>query len=128
MIGLSNTLLCRVKTVIQAAESEEDQEPQQGPRTRTVFPTRLLPAAIAIWQQEGPLGFYHGLEAQILKTILGAALMLMIKEKTSQATWRVMLMLRKWSLLGKSRLTQLKLAPIVRPVAVAGVAITSQVS
>jgi hypothetical protein len=116
-----------VKTVIQAAESEEDQEPQQqGPKTRKVFPTKLLPAAIAVWQQEGPLGFYHGLEGQILKTILGAALMLMIKEKTSQTTWRVMLMLRKWSLVGKSRLTQLK--PIVSPVAIAGVAITSQVA
>ena len=121
---------CRVKTVIQAAESEEDQETQQeeqGIRTRKVFPTQVLPAAITIWQQEGPFGFYRGLQAQILKTILGAALLLMIKEKTSQVTWQVMDMLRKWSLLGKSKLTQLKLAPIVRPVAVAGVAITSQV-
>lgn len=60
----------RVKTVIQAAEQEEDQELLvQGSRTRKEAPTRLLPAAIAIWQHQGPSGFYQGLQAQILKTI-----------------------------------------------------------
>lgn len=126
---ITKLILCRVKTVIQAAEQEEDQELLvQGSRTRKEAPTRLLPAAIAIWQHQGPSGFYQGLQAQILKTILGAALMLMIKEKASQVTWQFMVLLREWSLRSKLKVQQLKLGSIVRLIAVTGAAFNSQVS
>lgn len=39
-----------------------------------------------IWTAEGLPGFFKGLEAQLLKTVLAAALMLMIKEKVTAGT------------------------------------------
>eukprot|EP00898_Chlorokybus_atmophyticus_P003248 jgi/Chlat1/3924/Chrsp26S04188 len=39
-----------------------------------------------VWRYEGLLGFFKGMNGQILKTVLTAAVMLMIKEKVSQLT------------------------------------------
>lgn len=69
-----------------------------------------------IWMREGLKGFYKGISAQILKTILSAAFMLMIKEKTTAFTWAALLALRKWSLQGKRRLETVKLPPVVATV------------
>lgn len=43
-----------------------------------------------IWNGEGVGGLYKGMAAQIFKTVLAAALMLMIKEKVSEGTSAVM--------------------------------------
>lgn len=44
----------------------------------------MLDAIHLVWSHEGLLGFYKAIQAQILKTVLSAALMLMIKEKISK--------------------------------------------
>ncbi|KAE8714580.1 Peroxisomal adenine nucleotide carrier 1 [Hibiscus syriacus] len=53
-------------------------------------------ALYSIWKREGLLGFYKGIEAQILKTVLSSALLLMIKEKISKTTWVLLLALRRY--------------------------------
>lgn len=57
----------------------------------------MVRAMWLIWKREGALGFYKGLNAQILKTVLSAAVMLAIKEKSGQATLLVMLAAQRWS-------------------------------
>ena len=56
----------------------------------------MVDAIKIIWHSEGAGGFYKGLQAQILKTILSASIMLMIKEKTTRSTWYFMMGLRQW--------------------------------
>ena len=56
-------------------------------------PTSLTPRTQAfriIWNGEGVGGLYKGMAAQIFKTVLAAALMLMIKEKVGEGTSAVM--------------------------------------
>lgn len=48
-----------------------------------------------IWSSEGLPGFYKGLDAQILKTVLSAALMLMIKEKVTDGSRATVLALHR---------------------------------
>ena len=36
------------------------------------------------------MGFFNGLQAQILKTVLSAALLLMVKEKITKTSWILM--------------------------------------
>lgn len=48
-----------------------------------------------IWRSEGLPGFYKGLDAQILKTVLSAALMLMIKEKVTDGSRATVLALHR---------------------------------
>eukprot|EP00252_Welwitschia_mirabilis_P023892 TRINITY_DN6881_c0_g1_i2.p1 TRINITY_DN6881_c0_g1~~TRINITY_DN6881_c0_g1_i2.p1 ORF type:complete len:313 (+),score=41.22 TRINITY_DN6881_c0_g1_i2:417-1355(+) len=81
----------RCKVMIQSAESDAKT---------------MLHALNIIWRKEGPTGFYKGLHAQILKTVLSAALMLMIKEKTSRASWVVMVGLRRYLLGAKPQIKQ----------------------
>ncbi|KAJ4847290.1 NAD(+) salvage pathway protein [Turnera subulata] len=91
----------RCKTTLQAAESEEysiEEENEPGSK-KTV--SRVM---YAIWKREGLLGFFKGLRAQILKTVLMSALLLMIKEKISKTTWVVILALRKYLLLTRGRI------------------------
>uniref|UniRef100_A0A0C9QL71 TSA: Wollemia nobilis Ref_Wollemi_Transcript_28697_1455 transcribed RNA sequence n=1 Tax=Wollemia nobilis TaxID=56998 RepID=A0A0C9QL71_9CONI len=83
----------RCKVMIQAAESDEQ-------------PKRAMDALRVIWQKEGALGFYKGLSAQILKTVLSAALLLMIKEKISRSTWILMVGLRRYILTTKKQIKQ----------------------
>ncbi|KAJ4722400.1 peroxisomal adenine nucleotide carrier 1-like [Melia azedarach] len=90
----------RCKVMIQAAESDEEginQAPQKKQKTVTG-------ALCSIWKKEGPLGFYKGLQAQILKTVLSSALLLMIKEKITKTSWVLLLALRKFLFITRTRL------------------------
>ena len=85
--------------MIQAAESDDNgsKEDQKAKRT--------IPGALHnIWKREGPLGFFKGLQAQILKTVLSAALLLMVKEKITKTTWVLMLMIRRYLFVNRSKL------------------------
>ncbi|KAG8373042.1 hypothetical protein BUALT_Bualt12G0129700 [Buddleja alternifolia] len=90
----------RCKVVIQSAELDEnkDDKTQRKPR-KTIAGTMY-----AIWEKEGILGFFKGLQAQILKTVLSSALLLMIKEKITKTTWVLMIALRRFLFITKTRL------------------------
>ncbi|KAJ0015186.1 hypothetical protein Pint_19879 [Pistacia integerrima] len=90
----------RCKVMIQAADSTDDGTTKTQPRSRKT----LAGVIYAIWKREGPLGFFKGLHAQILKTVLSSALLLMIKEKISAATWVLILATRRYLLLSRGRL------------------------
>ncbi|XP_021897695.1 peroxisomal adenine nucleotide carrier 1-like isoform X2 [Carica papaya] len=81
----------RCKVMIQAAESDEDNGKEGQPKSEKT----VTGALYAIWKREGLLGFYKGIEAQILKTVLSSALLLMIKEKIYKTTWVLMLALSR---------------------------------
>ncbi|KAJ4877679.1 Peroxisomal adenine nucleotide carrier 2 [Raphanus sativus] len=93
--------LIRCKVMIQAADDTKDSEAKR-PRERI---KKTIPGVIyAIWEKEGVLGFFKGLQAQILKTVLSSALLLMIKEKITATTWFLILALRKTLFVTKGRL------------------------
>ncbi|KAK1315670.1 Peroxisomal adenine nucleotide carrier 1 [Acorus calamus] len=81
----------RCKVMIQASDSVNEAEDAQPKAPKT-----MTDALRAIWKREGILGFFKGLQAQILKTVLSSALLLMIKEKISKYTWISMLALRRY--------------------------------
>lgn len=89
--------------MIQAAEEDEEgnKEAQNGSKKSK---KTISGAFFAIWKREGLLGFFKGLQAQILKTVLSSALLLMIKEKITKTTWVLLLALRRFFILNKSRL------------------------
>ncbi|KAI5349760.1 hypothetical protein PRUPE_1G154100 [Prunus persica] len=93
----------RCKVMIQAAEEDEEgnKEAQNGSKKSK---KTISGAFFAIWKKEGLLGFFKGLQAQILKTVLSSALLLMIKEKITKTTWVLLLALRRFFFLNKSRL------------------------
>ncbi|KAL1296221.1 hypothetical protein HN51_056952 [Arachis hypogaea] len=82
----------RCKVMIQAADSDDDK---RTPAERKAQKT-ISGALYTIWRREGLLGFFNGLQAQILKTVLSSALLLMVKEKITKSTWILMLMLRRF--------------------------------
>ncbi|KAL9996887.1 putative mitochondrial carrier domain superfamily [Helianthus debilis subsp. tardiflorus] len=82
----------RCKVMIQAAESDEDINEDPEVRSRKTVSGALH----AIWNKEGFLGFFKGLRAQILKTVLSSALLLMIKEKITKSTWVLFLGIRRF--------------------------------
>ncbi|KAH0726799.1 hypothetical protein AABB24_001781 [Solanum stoloniferum] len=88
----------RCKVMIQAADNDEDKkaEPKSSKTISGVI--------CSIWKKEGFLGFFKGLHAQILKTVLSSALLLMIKEKISATTWVLILSLRRFLLLRQRKL------------------------
>ncbi|KAK3002982.1 hypothetical protein RJ639_018737 [Escallonia herrerae] len=90
----------RCKVMIQSAESDEDVNDEAQLKSRKTVSGALY----AIWKREGLLGFYKGLQAQILKTVLSSALLLMIKEKITKTTWVLMLALRRHLFITRSRL------------------------
>ncbi|XP_068660488.1 peroxisomal adenine nucleotide carrier 1-like isoform X2 [Aristolochia californica] len=81
----------RCKVMIQASDSEDETKRIQAKGPKTVANTFYT-----IWKREGLLGFSKGLQAQILKTVLSSALLLMIKEKISRSTWVLILALRRY--------------------------------
>ncbi|KAI8011974.1 Peroxisomal adenine nucleotide carrier 1 [Camellia lanceoleosa] len=90
----------RCKVMIQAAESEEDRKKEARLRSR-----KTVSGAIQmIWRREGLLGCFKGLDAQILKTVLSSALLLMVKEKITKTTWVLLLALQSYLFIAKTRL------------------------
>eukprot|EP00475_Leptophrys_vorax_P011447 TRINITY_DN17990_c0_g2_i1.p1 TRINITY_DN17990_c0_g2~~TRINITY_DN17990_c0_g2_i1.p1 ORF type:complete len:394 (-),score=16.99 TRINITY_DN17990_c0_g2_i1:429-1565(-) len=73
----------RCKVMMQRAESDEEKRRKAAGDKTAGAPATMLLAMRVIWKTEGLPGFYKGLQAQILKTVLAAALMLMIKEKVA---------------------------------------------
>ncbi|KAB1214225.1 Peroxisomal adenine nucleotide carrier 1 [Morella rubra] len=90
----------RCKVTIQAAESDEDGNQEAEQKSHKT----VSGAIYAIWKREGLLGFFKGLHAQIVKTVLSSALLLMIKEKITKTTWVLMLALRRYLLVSRPRL------------------------
>ncbi|KAA8545101.1 hypothetical protein F0562_019885 [Nyssa sinensis] len=90
----------RCKVMIQAADSNDDGAKNGGRKSRKTISGVLY----AIWRKEGVLGFFKGLQAQILKTVLSSALLLMIKEKIASTAWFLILAIRRYLLLTRGRL------------------------
>ncbi|XAR54638.1 hypothetical protein NMG60_11029867 [Bertholletia excelsa] len=90
----------RCKVTLQAAKSEEDGSNESQSKS----PKTIADALCTIWRREGICGFYKGLEAQILKTVLSSALLLMVKEKIAKTTWVLILALRRFMFVSVSRL------------------------
>ncbi|CAI0551450.1 unnamed protein product [Linum tenue] len=89
----------RCKVMIQAAEADEKKKKAKRKASKT-----LSGVVFAIWRKEGVTGFFKGLHAQILKTVLSSALLLMIKEKIAATTWVVLLAIRRSLLAQNGRL------------------------
>lgn len=89
--------------MIQAADSDEVASDKAAPKSHKTVPGVLY----AIWQREGLPGFFKGLHAQILKTVLSSALLLMIKEKISATTWVLILAIRRYLLIPRGRVKNL---------------------
>lgn len=90
----------RCKVMIQSAETDEDIEEEAPEKSKKTVKGALS----AIWKREGLLGFFKGLQAQILKTVLSSALLLMVKEKISKATWVLLLAIQRYPLITRARL------------------------
>jgi len=78
--------------MIQAAESDDDKSTEAERKAQRTISGALY----TIWKREGVLGFFKGLQAQILKTVLSSALLLMVKEKIAKSTWILMLMIGRY--------------------------------
>ncbi|KAG9457937.1 hypothetical protein H6P81_002445 [Aristolochia fimbriata] len=90
----------RCKVMIQASDSESEETKNPNPKAKKTITSALY----TIWKREGLLGFFKGLQAQILKTVLSSALLLMIKEKITRSTWVLILALRRYLLVSRSLL------------------------
>lgn len=86
--------------MIQAAEADHVESEGTQPKSKKTVSDALY----AIWRREGLIGFFKGLQAQILKTVLSSALLLMIKEKIMKTTWVLLLALRRFLFVSRSRL------------------------
>ncbi|KAL6581779.1 NAD(+) salvage pathway protein [Orobanche minor] len=84
----------RCKVMIQAAKSDENEEGKTKSQSRKT----VTGTVYSIWEKEGISGFFKGLQAQMLKTVLTSALLLMIKEKITKTTWVLMIALRRFML------------------------------
>ncbi|TKY58830.1 Peroxisomal adenine nucleotide carrier 1 [Spatholobus suberectus] len=80
----------RSKVMIQAADIHEPTSKTNKKSQKTVSGVLY-----AIWKREGILRYFKGLQAQILKTVLSSALLLMIKEKISASSWFLILAVRR---------------------------------
>ncbi|KAI4345595.1 hypothetical protein L6164_012701 [Bauhinia variegata] len=89
----------RCKVMIQAAESDTDGSEDERKVQRTISG-----AFYTILRREGLLGFFKGLQAQILKTVLSAALLLMVKEKITKTSWILILMIRRYLFVNHAKL------------------------
>ncbi|MBA0561485.1 hypothetical protein Golob_018307, partial [Gossypium lobatum] len=75
-----------------------------GAISKSVATILTYPAISNIWKKEGIPGFFKGIEAQITKTVLSSALLLMIKEKISATTWVLILAIQRYLLLTRGKL------------------------
>lgn len=122
----------RAKVMLQASESEEDKANRLKGGANSNARSRarnMWEAFQQIGVEEGARGYFKGLHAQIVKTVLSAALMLMIKEKVASSTWLVMMAIKKWMLAGEKKLKTIQTISLppsaVAPIAVVGVALAS---
>ncbi|THU66016.1 hypothetical protein C4D60_Mb05t09770 [Musa balbisiana] len=90
----------RCKVMIQSADTEDKSNMDNQSKPHKT----MVGALSSIWNKEGIPGFFKGLEAQIVKTVLSSALLLMIKEKISKYTWISMLALRRFLLASPKRI------------------------
>ncbi|CAN0856632.1 Peroxisomal adenine nucleotide carrier 1 [Linum grandiflorum] len=90
----------RCKVMLQAAESDENGTAEVLPKDKRT----ISGATRAIWKREGLSGFFKGLLAQHLKTILSSALLLMVKEKITNTTWVLILAMHKYLFLQRTRI------------------------
>lgn len=90
----------RCKVMIQAVDPNDDETEKARQKSQKT----VLGVLCAIWRSEGVPGFFKGLHAQILKTVLSSALLLMIKEKISATTWVLILATRRYLFLTRGRL------------------------
>jgi len=88
----------RCKVMIQSANPDEEESQKKPKQPKTFFE-----ALRAIWSKEGIPGFFKGIQAQILKTVLSSALLLMIKEKISKFTWVALMAVRLHLITNKKR-------------------------
>lgn len=92
-------IVIRCKIMIQAADTDDSNNKSKQKQRKTI--TGVLQA---IWRREGVSGFYKGLNAQILKTVLSSALLLMIKEKIAATSWLLILALKKVLIVNRGRI------------------------
>lgn len=78
--------------MIQATDSDDGKSTEAERKAQRTISGALY----TIWRREGLLGFFKGLQAQILKTVLSSALLLMVKEKITKSTWILMLMIGRY--------------------------------
>lgn len=95
---------CRSKVMILAADPDDDDDDNKTKRAQSKSRKTVSGVVSAIWRREGILGFFKGLDAQITKTVLSSALLLMIKEKITATTWVLILAIRRSLLLTNGRL------------------------
>ncbi|KAG4984333.1 hypothetical protein JHK87_029082 [Glycine soja] len=81
-----------LSVMIQAAESEDDKSTEAERKAQRTISGALY----TIWKREGILGFFKGLQAHILKTVLSSALLLMVKEKIAKSTWILILVIGRY--------------------------------
>ncbi|MFQ6635175.1 hypothetical protein Gotur_011007 [Gossypium turneri] len=87
----------RCKVMIQASDPDEDDDKTKRAQRK---PRKTVSSVFCnIWKKEGIPGFFKGIEAQITKTVLSSALLLMIKEKISATTWVLILAIQRYLLL-----------------------------
>lgn len=106
MLVIHSRAIIRCKVMIQAADSTDEADKKakvdEKPKLK---PRKTVPNVLyAIWTKEGVPAFFKGLQAQILKTVLSSALLLMIKEKISATTWVLILAMRRVLMLNQGRL------------------------
>ncbi|KAK4266385.1 hypothetical protein QN277_027319 [Acacia crassicarpa] len=82
----------RCKVMIQSAGSDDNRSTEAERKAQRTISGALY----TIWRREGLLGFFNGLQAQILKTVLSAALLLMVKEKITKTSWILMHMIGRY--------------------------------
>ncbi|KAJ0981545.1 hypothetical protein J5N97_009800 [Dioscorea zingiberensis] len=88
----------RCKVMVQTSSEENNAQ------AKSKSPKTMMNALHTIWSKEGVPGFFKGLQAQILKTVLSSALLLMIKEKISSSSWILMRALQRYLLVSQKRL------------------------
>ena len=123
-------VLHRTKVILQAAEFDEDKanrlSGKNEPNVRHRA-TNMLEAFKQIGAEEGVRGYFKGLHAQIVKTVLSAALMLMIKEKVASSTWLVMMALQKYLVASENKLKSVNIPPsAVAPIGVVAITLASK--
>ncbi|PPR97349.1 hypothetical protein GOBAR_AA23322 [Gossypium barbadense] len=92
----------RCKVMIQASDPDEDDDKTKRAQRK---PRKTVSSVFCnIWKKEGIPGFFKGIEAQITKTVLSSALLLMIKEKISATAWVLILAIQRYLLLTRGKL------------------------